>query len=106
LELEGLELHPDAEEELAAAVEWYEAQREGLGARLLDAVTRVLARIGKKPRQFAPWPSERSFRRAVVRRFPYVIFFVEGRPSIVFAVAHTSRLSGYWRSRASAQRQP
>ena len=102
-EIEGLEIHPDAEAELAAAIEWYEAQREGLGARLLEAMTRVLARIGRKPRQFAPWPNDRTFRRAVVRRFPYAIVFVEGRPSIVFAVAHTSRSPEYWLSRMPAR---
>jgi hypothetical protein len=41
--MKPIELHPEAEDELDEAAAHYEAQREGLGARLIEAVDRVLS---------------------------------------------------------------
>ena len=76
---------------------WYEDQRPGLGAEFLGVVHGVLGRVGSTPEQFPVWLSNRRFRRALVARFPYALFFhIVGDEAVVVAVAHTSRRPGYW----------
>jgi toxin ParE1/3/4 len=93
----------DADEELRAAIAWYEGQRSGLGAALLAEVQRVIDLIEKFPAVGAPVPRVRSryeARRIPLRRFPYVVVYRErAEVSQVIAFAHTSRKPGYWRSR-------
>ena len=76
---------------------WYEEQRPGLGAEFLGAVHALLVRVGTTPDQFPVWQSNRRFRRGIVSRFPYALFFhIVGDEAVVVAVAHTSRRPGYW----------
>jgi plasmid stabilization system protein ParE len=95
-----LRIAPEAEEELAAAAEWYEAQRSGLGVELVAAVDATLEDIVAAPLACPTWRSDRPYRKKMVRRFPYVIFF-DLRADVLFviAVAHTHRRPGYWADR-------
>ena len=93
-------LFPEAEEEASEAAAWYEREQVGLGLEFLAELDRVFERIVVGPRQFAAWESSRRFRRAVVSRFPYVIFFTERDNAVeVVAVAPGRRRPGYWRHR-------
>jgi plasmid stabilization system protein ParE len=79
---------------------WYEARRQGLGARFLDEVEAMLTRIAAGPQRFQRWMDDARYQRAVLSRFPYVVMFIADRPSrtvTVVAVAHTSREPGYWK---------
>ncbi len=71
---------PLAQSELDDAVGWYEREREGLGLEFIEEVDRVLARI-ETLEEFATSPlamlDHGVVRRAFVRRFPYVVVFVE-----------------------------
>ena len=93
----------EAEEELAAAVDWYESQRLGLGLDLLDVIEGAISRIGEATLQFPLLPSVPSglgVRTCAVKRFPYSVVFLELPTEIrVLALAHTRRRPGYWRSR-------
>jgi hypothetical protein len=63
-----------AEEEAAAAFEWYETQSVGLGQELLRALDVVVAGIRRQPQLY---PVVRGrVRRRLMRRFPYGVFFV------------------------------
>jgi hypothetical protein len=42
-------IRPEAEADLVNARDWYERQREGLGAAFLLCVEEVLERIGRTP---------------------------------------------------------
>lgn len=76
---------------------WYEERRPGLGSEFVGAVDDLLARIGDRPHQFPVWLSNARFRRALVNRFPFSLFFhVVDEVPVVVAVAHTSRRPGYW----------
>jgi len=90
----------DADAELAAAADWYEQEREGLGDDLLMEADRVLVAIAASP---TTWPfvlSSKVVRRLLFTRFPYAAYFVVREEHVlVMAFGHTSRRPGYWRHR-------
>jgi toxin ParE1/3/4 len=100
-----LRLDSAAEEELRAAVAWYETRRPGLGARFLAEVGRVVNLIRRQPGVGGAVPRVRAqhdARRVPLRRFPYFVIYREREAEIqVVAFAHTSRKPGYWRHRGS-----
>lgn len=88
-------LRPRAENDIQAAFEWYESQRPGLGPLFLAAVRERLEAIRSFPE---PNPIVyRDIRRAVVSRFPYLIFYVVRPDRIaVLAVLHHARNPAVW----------
>lgn len=89
-----------ASEELAAAVRWYEAQRQGLGAEFLDAVLETLNKVAERPRAGTALPGEMNIRRMLVDRFPYqVVYRFDAERVRVIAVAHLRRRPGFWKRR-------
>lgn len=89
----------DAVADLEEATDWYEARRPGLGGEFLRAVRALFASVAREPGQY---PIARSpVRRARVRRFPYVVYFVAEPDSVVvLAVFHGRRDPRVWQSRA------
>ena|SRR5438477_13128538 len=88
-----------AEDDLAEAVEWYEARSPGLGGRLIAEVDAAIGRISDSPHQFAV--VHRSVRRALLRRFPYGLFFRERDSGVeIIACFHASRNPRRWKARA------
>ena len=87
-----------ARAEFDEAFDWYEQQQAGLGLDFLDCVADVLARIESMPKSY-----EMVFedvRRAIVRRFPYSIFYrIETNQIVVLAVFHSKRDPKTWQSR-------
>jgi len=61
------------EADLAGAVAWYNRIRPGLGDGLVLCVEEALGRILERPEAFPVILPE--VRRALVRRFPYGVFF-------------------------------
>jgi plasmid stabilization system protein ParE len=93
-----IHFHPAAEEELAAALDWYQERSARAAYRFLQEVAATLERIRHSTGQFAS--SAAGIRRARLVRFPYSLVFREGADGIeVFAIAHAKRKPGYWRSR-------
>jgi plasmid stabilization system protein ParE len=95
-----IRIAPEAEAELSAAALWYESKRAGLGAEFVAAIDVALEIIGDRPLSFPVWRPEMPFRRHVVGRFPFVVFFTMTTEGLeVFAVAHAKRRPGYWLER-------
>ena len=93
-----LHVKPDARADLEAAVDWYENEEPGVGLRLLDEVDAVLPRVAQSPLQFPI--VHKNIRRALLRRFPYGIFFVfEDDTVSILAITHLSRDPSVWMSR-------
>jgi plasmid stabilization system protein ParE len=88
-----------AREELIEAQDWYEGEATGLGRRFRQAINALIGRMSDNPRQF---PTVfRNVRRALLRRFPYSLFFVvEDDVLIVTACFHGSRDPSHWQERA------
>ena len=95
-----LRIAPEAEAEMTATALWYESKRSGLGAEYLATIDEAFERIVEGPLDSPIWRHGRPFRRLVVERFPFVIFFNASAHAItVVAVAHAKRRPGYWLDR-------
>jgi len=84
-----------AERDIQSALDWYESREPGLGDDFLDAVQNKLELIRNFPESCPV--IYRDVRRAVVSRFPYVVFYVVGPARVsVLAVLHHSRNPNLW----------
>jgi plasmid stabilization system protein ParE len=76
-----------AELDVAEAQLWYEHQRSGLGAEFYFEVSQVFDRLAEAPLIYQV--IYRDVRRAIVRRFPYLIWYrVLGAEVAVLACTH------------------
>jgi plasmid stabilization system protein ParE len=83
---------------LIAAQDWYEGVATGLGRRFQQAIDTLAERMSENPRQFPI--VFKNVRRALLRRFPYSLFFVvEGDDLTVIACFHASRDPSRWQQR-------
>ncbi len=88
-------IRPEAENEMAEAFDWYELRSSGLGFDFLLCVEAVLNSIVRMPNKFPQ--VHLAVRRALVRRFPYELFFIENEKNIVIiAVFHAKRNPKHW----------
>jgi plasmid stabilization system protein ParE len=92
-----------AEEDIVEAARWYEQRSPGLGSEFLRAVDVALAEIKRMPERY-PVVRGRA-RRALLRRFPYAVYFV-ATPDLVsiFACLHARRDPRHWRERGETDR--
>jgi plasmid stabilization system protein ParE len=88
---------PEAELDLSQAYFWYESRRAGLGEDFLSSVEASIERILRQP--FSCPTVHKTYRRALIRRFPYAIFECDADTAMVYAVFHTSRDPEKWRQR-------
>ena len=89
---------PDSEAEIRDAHTWYENRRPGLGADFLLCIEEVLDKIRRGSGQYPIVHGE--VRRALIRRFPYGLFYIlEEGTIVILAVFHGSRDPMDWRSR-------
>jgi plasmid stabilization system protein ParE len=91
-------IRPEAELDIQAAFEWYEAQTLGLGSEFVRAVDVCLSGIGRNP--FAYPKVYKQVRRSLIRRFPYGLLFVVEQDLIaVVACFHGKRNPKSWQDR-------
>ncbi|HVM61826.1 MAG TPA: type II toxin-antitoxin system RelE/ParE family toxin [Verrucomicrobiae bacterium] len=85
-----LVLRPEARHELEQAVEWYETQLPDLGRQFRAEVYRAFDNIVARPEIYPK--SHETARKAVLRRFPYLVFYlVETNRIVVVAIFHAKR---------------
>jgi plasmid stabilization system protein ParE len=88
-----------ARADLADAVRWYDTHAPYVVPQFREALRTVLTRIAENPKQFPP--ALKNTRRALLRRFPYILVFRETRDALyVIAVFHTSRDPLVWKRRS------
>ena len=89
---------PRADLDVAATFDWYETEQAGLGREFLDELRATYDRVAAGPLAYQDLRS--GIRRALVRRFPYAVYFaVEGDVIVVLAVLHVSRDPAEWQRR-------
>lgn len=95
-----VDILPIALSDILDAAQWYEDEREGLGADFAAEVNKAIDSLAER----ALVPRIR-YRRKSVRwihphRFPYrICYYVERQTVHVFAVVHDARRDRVWRSR-------
>lgn len=91
-------LRVEAERDLADATAWYEAQQPGLGGQFLHETEVALSAILEHP--LAYQVVHRGTRRALLRRFPFGIFYLlEPERIVVIGILHASRDPALWKGR-------
>jgi plasmid stabilization system protein ParE len=88
---------PEAEAEALQSQTWYEQRRSGLGAEFGEAMSDAVSRIVEQPTAYQAVRG--SIRRAVLRRFPYAIYFRVDRDTIVILAVHGRQHPGRWQVR-------
>ena len=80
-----------ASEELTAAVQWYEQQRNGLGGEFFDAIGKTIDRIAELPDAGSRF-GKTDARRMLVAGFPYqIVYRVHSDEIRIVAFAHLKR---------------
>ena len=77
-------VRPAAAADIEDAFEWYQAQRFGLGEEFRDVLRSTLNQIAENPQLYQV--IHRGTRRALLKRFPYGVFFRE-YPHVIIVVA-------------------
>ena len=87
--------HPVARRELEEAIDYYNAESQGLGSEFREEVQRVLAPLSRFPQ--LGQPVRGSVRRMMLSRFPYHIYYrlLASDHLRSLAVAHTRRRPEY-----------
>ena len=89
---------PQAELEVVDAWHWYRVRRAETGQAFVDEFNRCIDRISATPETFPKMEGE--IRRALLRRFPYGIFYrVTDEELVVVACFHVRRDPAAWRGR-------
>lgn len=89
---------PEVELDISEAYGWYEGHRSGLGEEFLSCVDACIQRIRRTPDAHAKVHQE--YRRALVRRFPYAVFYDYSEGTVtIYCIFHTSRDPEKWRRR-------
>ncbi len=88
-----------AEAELEDTIEWYESQKQNLGAKLILSLDNIFSRIIENPHLFPVVHKE--IRKATVSNFPYSVIYEIHDPEVILilAVAHQKRNPTRWINR-------
>lgn len=93
-----IRIHPFAELDIKHAKEWYNGKSDNLGDEFFIEVEKTISQLLYNPKQFPT--VTKNIRKAVVKRFPFCIFYIVGANTIdVYAVFHNSRNPQVWRNR-------
>lgn len=93
-----LVIAPEADQDIAEAYAWYQQHRSGLGEEFLGCVDAAIEGICRTPEMYRI--VHENYRRALVRRFPYAIFYEHTEVALtIYCVFHTSRHPDKWRQR-------
>lgn len=81
---------PEVEEDVIGGYVWYEAKLSGLGEEFLRVFYACAGEISRNPLLYPKVYGD--FRRRLLRRFPYAIYFmVNDNQIIVFGLFHCAR---------------
>lgn len=86
-------VRPRADNDLRAARDWYEDQQPGLGSAFVKEVAAAVDQLAERPELTAFY--YRNFRRTLLHRFPYKLFYqvIDDR-IVVFRALHAKQSHG------------
>jgi plasmid stabilization system protein ParE len=93
-----LVIRPEAEGDALEAFRWYNEQVPGLGQEFLAEIDHALESIRAHPQ--ANRKLYREYRRGLMRRFPFSIFYaIQDARIVVFGIFHAARDPRAWKRR-------
>lgn len=94
----NLLFHAAAEQEFEDAIDFYERQKPGLGARYFGEIDAALRLISENP---SAWERlDEETHRCLINRFPYaVIYRIKSDHIRILAVMHLRRHPNCWKGR-------
>ena len=96
----SLDLLSAADADMDSDAHWYERQRPGLGREFVLCVENSFESIRQYPEAYLSVGNQ--FRRALVRRFPYAVYFrFDGQRIKIYAVLHNHRNPTEWKKRTA-----
>ncbi|MFH1196719.1 MAG: type II toxin-antitoxin system RelE/ParE family toxin [bacterium] len=82
--------HPESEEEFRDSVLWYKSQQPGLDLEFARCIDEAIQRISRNPELYPI--VFHSFRKVVVRRFPFLIIYeFDDKQIRILGVFHSRR---------------
>lgn len=91
-------VRPEAEAEIGEAFDWYEERVSGLGSDFILNLDAAFNAILRNPLLYPAL--HKNIRRALLRRFPYQVFFVyEENRVVILAIFHGKRDPKHWKHR-------
>jgi len=86
----ALRFQPEVEGDVRSGRAWYEGKSRGLGDELLRMFYASCEELPRNPHLYPQ--VHRDFRRCLLRRFPYAIYFtIEEDIVVVFGLFHCAR---------------
>jgi toxin ParE1/3/4 len=93
-------IRPEAHAEVAEAAAWYNERKANLGRDFVAAFRATVDPLRRNP--FVCQEVFAEMRRALMRRFPYGVFYeIHGDTVVVFGCMHHGRDPEDWQARAS-----
>jgi plasmid stabilization system protein ParE len=87
-----------AESDPEQAANWYDGEQLAVGTEFLEVAYRTFDLIADHPQIFAN--VFQKTRQAILRRFPYAVYFVmESERIVVYPLIHSARDPSIWQSR-------
>ncbi|MEN8447100.1 MAG: type II toxin-antitoxin system RelE/ParE family toxin [Cyanobacteria bacterium J06555_13] len=94
----SLIIQAKAELDIQDAYQYYEQRDPGLGSEFVRAIDACFSKIGRNPMAYPM--VHKQIRRALIRRFPYGVFYIiEGSNIVVLACFHAKRDPKRWNKR-------
>lgn len=96
---------PEIEEDITSGYTWYETKSQGLGEEFLRMFYAYAIEITRNPLLYPRVHSR--FRRCLLRRFPYAVYFTtEDDQIIVFGLFHCARDPRTIRAKLRGRKEP
>jgi plasmid stabilization system protein ParE len=89
---------PQAEDDALEVRDWYESRSSGLGQEFRQELDATIERIAAGPLVFPRVHGET--RRAVLRRFPYAVYFRVAETVVVVLAIHGRQHPTRWQQRS------
>ncbi|MGI8964857.1 MAG: type II toxin-antitoxin system RelE/ParE family toxin [Limisphaerales bacterium] len=96
-------LRPELLADLAEAFAWYEERAEGIGQASVRAFFAAVARATRQPFLYRTVHGE--FRRVLLRRYPYWLYYAVERDEVIFFLLFPARRDPRRISRLLRERQ-
>jgi len=89
----------EAESDIRLAFNWYEDRARGLGIEFLRSIDAAISSISRLPKSHSE--IYKHVRRALVRRFPFGVFYIiTDKSIIILAVMHVKQHPTQWHKRS------